>query len=130
MTTLKEPIKITKQIKDALDITKKTLLFSSNRNWLLIIVNTKVEEKELITKHWSFFKHTTSTDIEYYITEADIMVWNSDKKEWAKLTEIGINLLLSYENPIKMKNTFLNSIKAPLENLGVTFYIKNNLFNK
>lgn len=121
MIVLKTPIQITKQIRDGFDTTKTKLLFSSNRNWFIIIKDYKIEEKQVQHKSWSIFGGKTTTSTEFYLTEATILVWNNERKSWAVLTESGINLLLTFDDPIRMRTIYLESIKAPLENLGVKF---------
>jgi hypothetical protein len=123
MIILKEPIKVSERIRTGLERTKKQLLFSSNRNWFIILKDFKIEEKQILKKNWSLFGGKTTASTEYYLTEATILVWNNDKKIWAVLTESGVNLLLYYDDPLRMRKTYLDVIKSPLESLGVKFKV-------
>lgn len=125
MIILKQPIYITKSLNDQFETYKKILLFSPILNWFIIINDFKIDKKETITKQWGFLGGKSISSIEYYITEFNIITFNTDKKYWVALSEKGLNRLL-YDNDLStMRNTFVNRIKTPLESLGVTFNLKN-----
>jgi hypothetical protein len=122
---LKEHIQIPERIKNGFEKHKKSLLFSHQQNWFVLINDFKIEEKTVVKKNWSLFGGTTTTSTQYFLTDATILVWNSERKSWAGLTESGINILLSYDDPESMRKYYIDRIKSPLESLGVKFNIND-----
>jgi len=130
ISTENKPIKLTKTIINDLTKHKGSLLYSHHIKWFLIIKDFTYTET-IITKKNFWWSRETKASNEYYITEADILIWNRNIKKWSSLTPTGLNLIFDIfidEPPCVLRDNYLKDIKAPLESLGASF--KTNTVNE
>lgn len=127
MLTLKRPIKLTERERNSFIENKGVLLFLPNRSWFIIFDDFKIEEKIVREKRYGIFGGKTIDSKEYRLTEAYVLMWDRYSRKWYSMSESGINFVLDYHGDLSVLRTeYLDTIKTPLESLGVVFKINKS----
>jgi hypothetical protein len=125
MYKLETPIKINSDIYNNISALKDKMLITSESN-LIMIRDYKIEKITEEKKERHLFKSSTLvTEVNDYITEIDIMGYNSELEYWGKYNgDNTIQTILTYFNLQRMRENYVKKIKRPLEKLGIDFTIK------
>lgn len=122
---LKKPIELTESEANTFHNLLKTLMFYPRNNSLMVINAFNIEEvsEKVKIKHW-FKKDEEREETKFLLTDADILMYNSDRAYWGRLSEYDVDLLVTMEDLNELRLEFQNKISIPLEKLGITMIKK------
>ena len=131
MYKLEKPILITSDIYNTISALKNKMLITSESN-LLMIKDYKIEKITEEKKERHLFKPSTLvTEVNEYLTEIEIMGYNSELEYWGTYNgDNTIHTIFSYMNLQRMRENYVKKIRRPLEKLGIDFTIKDETMKK
>lgn len=131
MYKLEKPILITSDIYNTISALKNKMLITSESN-LLMIKEYKIEKITEEKKERHLFKPSTLvTEVNEYLTEIEIMGYNSELEYWGTYNgDNTIHTIFSYMNLQRMRENYVKKIRRPLEKLGIDFTIKDETMKK
>ena len=131
MYKLNKPILITTDIYNTISALKNKMLLTSNSE-LMMIRDYKIEKITQEKKEHHLFKPSTLVNETLeYLTEVDIMGYNSKLEYWGTYsTDDSIRIMFDYYNFTSMRDNYIRKIKTPLQKLGIDFTIKEEAMKK
>lgn len=123
---LEKPIKINQQTLDDLQKNKALMLFVPSACIFLIIQSFEYEIRdETVIKKRFLRKNIVLQEKNIYLT--DIVIWGyGESGYWGTYNEGGLETLLHFYDFSTLRESFIKTIKKPLEELGIKFTTTKN----